>query len=142
MIRACLRATCFIILVGGFTGAIGCTPITPLPPPPAVPAAISTFQTVSGKWAGILRALPQTQKDDWVTLVISGDGTYQFMSPRTIGIFQGQGPLALIDGKLRTETDKGLALLTLYEERGRRMLKVEGATNDGVKYSANLDPSE
>ena len=64
------------------------------------------------------------------------------MSLRTIGIFQGQGAFTLIDGKLRTETDKGSAILTLYEERGRRMLKVEGATNDGVKYSANLDPSE
>ena len=64
------------------------------------------------------------------------------MSPRTIGIFQGRGTFTLIDGKLRTETDRGLALLTLYEEGGRRMLKVEGTTNDGVKYSANLDPSQ
>jgi len=130
-----------MILVGGFTGA-GCTQVTPLPPPPSTPVAILTFQPVSGKWAGILRALPQTRKDDWVTLVISEDGTYQFMSPRTIGIFQGRGTFMLIDGKLRTETDRGLALLTLYEESGRRMLKVEGTTNDGVKYSANLDPSQ
>lgn len=106
------------------------------------PVAISTFQTMSGQWSEILKALPQSRKDDWVTLVISGDGTCQFVNPRTTGIFQGQGTFTLIDGKLRTNTDRGLALVTLYEESGGRMLKAEGTTKDEMKYSANLDASQ
>src|SRR6266850_2437256 len=76
--------------------------------------------------------------EDWVTLTICDDGSYDFVSVRIIGIFQGQGTCTLIDGKLKTETERGWAIATLYEEGGRRMLKVEGATKDGVQYSADL----
>jgi hypothetical protein len=80
----------------------------------------------------------RVQGDDWVTLAIRDDGSYDFVSARTIGIFQGQGTCTLIDGKLKTETERGWAITTLYEEGGWRMLKVEGATKDGVQYSADL----
>jgi len=73
-----------------------------------------------------------------VTLTICDDGSYDFVSVRTSGIFQGQGTCTLIDGKLKTETERRWAIATLYEEGGRRMLKVEGATKDGVQYSADL----
>ena len=33
-------------------------------------------------------------------------------------------------------------MVTLYEEGGRRMLKVEGATKEGTEYSADLEPSK
>lgn len=78
------------------------------------------------------------QGDVWVTLTIRDDGSYDFVCVRTIGIIQGQGICPLIDGKLKTETERGLAITTLYEEGGRRTLKVEGATKDGVQYSADL----
>jgi hypothetical protein len=78
-----------------------------------------------------------------VTLTIRDDGSYDFMSVRTIGIFQGQGTCTLIDGKLKAESERGWAIATLYEEGGRRMLKVEGATTaDGVQYSADLTPAK
>jgi hypothetical protein len=48
----------------------------------------------------------------------------------------------LIDGKLKAETERGWTIATLYEEAGRRMLKVEGATKDGMRYSADLDPTK
>ena len=73
-----------------------------------------------------------------MTLTICDDGSYDFVSVRTSGIFQGQGTCTLIDGKLKTETERRWAIATLYEEGGRRMLKVEGATKDGVQYSADL----
>lgn len=139
MMKEWLRALGVVLLAGVIVGPIGCTPVTPLPLPPSTPAAILTFKTVSGKWAGILKATPRTTKDDWVTLAIREDGAYSFQSVRVIGIFQGQGTFTLIDGKLRAETDRGWGLATLYEEGGRRMLKVEGATHDGVQYAADLD---
>jgi hypothetical protein len=135
-----LRAACFGMLVGGVAGLLGCAEVSPLPPSPSTPVSLSAFTSVTGKWAGILRATTRTKKDDWVTLMIREDGTYSFESVRTIGIFHGRGTFTLIDGKLRTETERGWGLATLYEEGGRRMLKVEGATRDGVKYAADLDP--
>jgi len=80
----------------------------------------------------------RVQGEDWVTLTICDDGSYDFVSVRTSGIFQGQGTCTLIDVKLKTETERGWTIATLYEEGGRRMLKVEGATKDGVQYSADL----
>lgn len=136
-----LRALCFGMLMAGGAGFIGCAPVEPLPPPPVTPVSISAFERVAGKWAGILKATPRFKGDDWVTLTIRNDGSCDFVSVRTIGIFQGQGTCTLIDGKLKSETGRGWAA-TLYEEAGRRMLKVESATKDGVQYSADLAPAE
>ena len=80
--------------------------------------------------------------DDWVTLAIGDDGGYEFVSIRTIGIFHGKGTFTLIDGKLRTETERGWAQATLYEDGVRRMIKIEGATKDGTQYSAELAPTK
>ncbi len=135
-----VRAASFGILVGSLAGLVGCSQVTPLPPPPSTPVALSAFTSVTGKWAGILKATPRTKNDDWVTLAIREDGTYSFESVRTIGIFHGQGSFTLIDGKLKMETDQGWISATLYEEGGRRMLKAGGETKDGVRYTADLDP--
>ena len=137
-----LCALCFGVLVVWGTGFIGCAPVEPLPPPPSTPVSVSAFKSAAGKWAGILKATPRLKRDDWVTLTIRDDGSYDFVSVRTIGIFQGQGTFTLIDGKLKGETERGSTIATLYEEGGRRMLKVEWATKDGVQYSADLAPTK
>jgi len=137
-----LRALCIGVLVGGGTGFIGCAPVEPLPPPPSTPVSVSAFRSAAGKWAGILKATPRLKRDDWVTLTIRDDGSYDFVSVRTIGIFQGQGTFTLIDGKLKAETERGSTIATLYEEGGRRMLKVEWATKDSAQYSADLAPTK
>ena len=137
-----LRALCFGVLVGGCTGFIGCAPVEPLPPPPSTPVSVSAFKSAAGKWAGILKATPRLKRDDWVTLMIHDDGSYDFVSVRTIGIFQGQGTFTLIDGKLKADTERGSIIATLYEEGEQRMLKVEWATKDGVQYSADLAPTK
>src|SRR3989304_3315505 len=139
MMKEWLRTTCLWMLVGGIGGLIGCAPVTSLPPPPSTPISVSAFKSAAGAGAGIFRATPSSGGDDWVTLTISEGGGDGFVSARTIGIFHGKGTLTLIDGKLRAETERGWVIATLYEEGGRRMLKVEGATKDGMQYSADLD---
>lgn len=136
------RAACCGILLWGCAGSLACAPVTPVPPPPSIQVSLSTFQGAAGKWAGILRTTPRSREDDWVTLIIREDGAYAFEAVRTIGIMQGQGTFTLTDGKLRTETERGWAEATLYEESGRRMLKVIGAAKDGVQYSAELEPKK
>jgi hypothetical protein len=128
--------------VVGVTEIIGCAPTTPLPPRPSTPISISTFKDVEGKWAGILKATPRSGDDDWMTLMIHEDGSYHFESVRTVGIMHGQGIFAIIDGKLRGETKRGWGIVTLYEGSGQRRLRVAGATNDGVQYLADLDPTK
>lgn len=130
------------VLVWMFTGFIGCTPVEPLAPPPSTPASVSTFKSVVGKWAGILKTTPRLRRDDWVTFTIRDDGSYDFVSVRTIGIFRGQGTFTLIDGKLKAETEQGWTVATLYEEGTQRLMKVDGATKDGVQYSADLTPTK
>jgi len=142
MMKEWLRAMSFGVLVGGVAGLVGCAPIEPVPPAPSTPVSISAFKSATGKWAGILIATPRLKEDDWVTLTIRDDGSYDFASVRTIGIFHGKGAFTLIDGKLRTETERGWGMATLYEEGGRRMLKIEGAAKDGAQYSANLTPAK
>jgi hypothetical protein len=137
-----LRAICFGVLVGGVTGFVGCAPVEPLPPPPTTPVSVSAFESVAGKWAGLLKTTPRFKGDDWVTLTIGNDGSCGFVSVRTIGIFKRQGTCTLIDGKLKSETERGWANATLYEEGGRRMLKIEGETKDGVTYAADLTPAK
>jgi len=109
---------------------------------PSTPVSVSAFTQVAGNWAGILKATPRLRKDDWVTVTIHNDGSYQFKSVRTIGIMHGEGTFTLADGKLRSETDRGWIVATLYEEGGRRMLKAEGATKEGTQYSADLGPTK
>lgn len=75
-------------------------------------------------------------------VMIYNDGSYQFKSVRTIGILQGQGRFTLAGGKLKVENEHGQIVATLYEEGGRRMLKLEGATKDGTQYSADLEPKK
>lgn len=137
-----LRAACFGTLVGVFAGSLGCAPIEQLPPPPSTPVSVSAFTQVAGNWAGILKATPRLRKDDWVTVTIRDDGSYQFKSVRTIGIMHGEGTFTLADGKLRSETERGWILATLYEEGGRRMLKAEASTKEGTQYSADLGPTK
>lgn len=142
MMKDWLRAACFGTLVGVFAESVGCAPIEQPPPPPSTPVSVSAFTQVAGNWAGILKATPRLRKDDWVTVTIHNDGSYQFKSVRTIGIMHGEGIFTLADGKLRSETDRGSIMATLYEEGGRRMLKAEGATKEGTQYSADLSPTK
>ena len=131
------------ILMWWVTGFIGCTPIEPLSPPPSTPVSVSAFTSVVGNWAGILRRRPPSLEEDWMTLMIQDDGSYEYVSVQTIDrIFYGKGTLTLIDGKFRAETERGWALVVPYEESGRRMLKIEGATKDGVQYAADLGPTK
>lgn len=106
-------------------------------PTSAVP--IPDLESVAGKWDGLMKRRPRTGADDYVTLTIGRDGTYEYGSTRVIGAFAGTGVLRLVDGKLRSEGERGHATYTLYERGGEQVLMVEGldTTND-YEYRAEL----
>jgi hypothetical protein len=105
------------------------------------PAAVSDFKSVAGKWEGLLIRTPRTRQDDWVTLVITDTGTYEFVSYRLIGEFTGKGKLVLTDGKLSAQSEKGGQMaLQLYVDPGSsaRMLKAAAKDSGGFTYSGDL----
>lgn len=103
---------------------------------------IESFNSVAGKWAGIMLRVPRAREDDWVRVAISQDGKYEFSSFRTIGVFSGRGQFALTGGKLTVTNERGAATGSLLVSDGTRMLRVIGIMNDGTEYTAELERSK
>lgn len=105
------------------------------------PTTITDMKSVAGKWQGLLVRNPRNREDDWVTLVISETGEYEFASYRMIGVFAGKGKLVLSDGKLTAKSDKGGQMtLQLLADSGssERILRAEAKDGEGFSYWADL----
>jgi hypothetical protein len=105
------------------------------------PTTVADFKSVAGKWEGLMVRNPRTRDDDWVTVVISETGAYEFASYREIGVFTGKGKLVLTDGKLSAKSEKGGQMtLQLYADSGspERMLRAEAKDSEGFHYWADL----
>ena len=105
-----------IIAVVVAVALAGCAGMTPTgPPAEAVVVPITSFDAVTGKWAGIVTRSPASRREDLVELTVDGDGSYRFTSARTIGVLQGSGKLALKDGALSSASEHGSATYRLVE---------------------------
>lgn len=104
------------------------------------PMPITEIKAVAGTWEGLLKRQPRARRDDWVELTITEDGQYQFASYRLSGAFKGSGSTMLEDGILKEES--GNVTFTLYQGNGKRMLKADGTTSDGLRYTAELTPAK
>src|SRR5262245_46253237 len=105
------------------------------------PTTITDFKSIAGRWEGLLVRNPRTRDDDWVTVVISDTGAYEFASYRMIGVFAGKGQLVLTDGKLSAKSERGGQMtVQLYADSGssERMLRVEGRDSDNFHYWSDL----
>jgi hypothetical protein len=83
---------------------------------------------------------PRSKEEDWIKVRIHENGAYEFASYRTIGVFHGKGQFTLKDGTLFVETERGTATIALFVAEAGRMLRAEGETKDGLKYSGELFP--
>jgi hypothetical protein len=123
---------------------VACSLMAPSETRQLQPASVTDFKSVAGKWEGLLVRNPRTRDDDWVTLVISDTGTYEFASYREIGVFAGKGKLVLTDGKLSAKSEKGGQMtLQLYTDSGspERMLRTQAKDSEGFHYWADLKPT-
>ncbi len=116
----------------------GCAGMTPTGPPAETVVPITSFDAVTGKWAGVITRSPASRREDLVELTVDGDGSYRFASARTIGVLQGSGKLALKDGALSSASEHGSATYRLVERGGKRVLKVDAVDRDGHRYSGEL----
>lgn len=105
------------------------------------PVPVADFKTVAGNWAGPVSGI-SAQHDDWVEMIITPDGKYDFGSYRTIGVFGGTGTFTLSGGKLQMRGDRGSATYTLYQSGAKRVLRAEGLLADGRQVSATLSGKE
>jgi hypothetical protein len=89
---------------------------------------------VAGRWAGNVFGLSSSRRaqGDWVEVMIGEDGTFEFSSYRTSGVFAGKGKLTLEDGKLKAQGERGHATYTLSERGGRQYLRAEGVVGDNT----------
>jgi len=96
------------------------------------------LSNVAGKWEGIMRRVPPAKRHDMVSMIISPDGKFRFVSVRTIGVMSGEGSFALTNGKLTASSERGTIEATLFEAEGQRMLKAEGKASDRMEYNAEV----
>ncbi|GJL62562.1 MAG: hypothetical protein NPIRA04_12160 [Nitrospirales bacterium] len=133
----------FIFVLFVLTILTACTGVHLPETPSWKEVPIMKVKDVAGKWEGTTWVEPQVaRQDDWVKVRISEDGRFEFASYRMTGAWLGNGNLLLENGKLVTESkpDTGSATFTLYESRGKRMLKVQGTTKTGLRQAAELTP--
>ncbi len=118
--------------------ALGACSTAPTAPATVVP--ITDYRVVAGRWHGTVLGLagPRQDEGDWVQVTIGEDGTYDFGAYRTIGVFGGKGKLALKDGKLTAEGERGQGTFTLYERGGKQFLRVEGILRPNTPISGEL----
>ncbi len=137
--NAVVRSCLWLVAACAMLSMSGCADVGTHVKAPANAVPIPDMQSVAGKWDGLMKRRPRTRGDDYVTLTIGRDGTYEFASARIVGVFGGSGTLQLVDGKLRSEGKRGHATYTLYDRDGEQVLMVEGldTTND-YQYQAEL----
>jgi hypothetical protein len=109
-------------------------------PAPTTPVPITDFRTVAGRWGGVVVGLPGPRSDegDWINVTISEDGSFDFGAYRTIGPFSGKGKLALSDGKLAGQGERGRVIFALIERGGRQYLRTDGTLTSGTSISGDL----
>lgn len=119
----------------------GCQSLGPAAMQPWNPQSIESFDSVAGKWGGLMVSHPKSRKDDWVRVTIADDGRYEFASYRTIGVLSGRGQFTLAEGQLTVTTERGSATGSLLVSDGSRMLRIIATMRDGTQYTAELEPS-
>lgn len=130
-----------LFVLGSAFMLTACATTSPTGPGPrsgdAVP--ITSIDAVKGKWAGVVeRTKPNSRQEDFVELTINDDASFAYSGARTLGMFQGSGTLALTDGQLMYQSERGRVTYRLYDRDGIKVIKVDAESTDGLRYEAVL----
>lgn len=137
--RPRVRLVLLLAAAGAMLSVSACANVGTHREPPTTIVPIEDIRTVTGTWNGLLKRRPRDRGDDFVTVSIHGDGTYEFASTRAIGMFSGTRSLKLEDGRLQEESDDGYAIFTLYDRDGEQVMMVEALDKrNDYRYRAEL----
>ena len=134
------RRVLSIILAGFAASLLGCASIGPV-----TPVTVPDVKSVTGTWKGILYR--SGFSPDYVTLTIHDDGTYDVVSAepvgtsQPIGITRGHGKIAIKDGRLLFEGEKGRGTGTLLRNPGGDLvMNIDATLSDNSTVTAKLFP--
>jgi hypothetical protein len=124
-----------IVVVGLAAGLVGCASLGP-----NTPVAVSDVKSVAGTWKGVVYR--RGFEPENVELTIREDGSYDVVSQQTIGASRGKGTIAVRDGRLIIQGERGHGVGTLLRSPdGDRVMEVEATLSDNSTLSAKLSPS-
>jgi hypothetical protein len=110
------------------------------PNPLGTPVTITDVKMVAGRWDGLMSPETGRERDDFVEVTLREDRTYEAKSTRTIGVMDARGTYQVSDGKLLFKGQRSTGTGTLWDRAGQRVLIVAVTTNEGLRYSARLNP--
>jgi|SRR5262245_57782709 len=127
------------LVVGAASSLAGCASSDSMSAASMV-VPVTDVSSVAGKWAGLAEG-PGSNQTDYVEMTIRDDGTYDVMTRRTMGTFNGKGKITVRGGQLVMQGDHGTGVATLLARDSERVLKVDATFQTSVKVSANLRPA-
>jgi hypothetical protein len=123
------------VMIGFAASLAGCASIGPV-----TQVTVPDVKSVTGKWQGIVYL--SGIEPEHVVLTIREDGTYDLVSADKIGESRGAGKIAVRDGRLVLEGQRGHGVGTLLKNpAGDFVMNVEGTLSDNRTVSAKLWPS-
>ncbi len=107
-------------------------------------ASSARAHTVSGRELGLLGGLLANALDevDYGIALIDADGLLMHMNRRARGILQANGPLCIVDGRLRTRDSAAMSPLleALRASAGRGLRRLLSYASDDLRQIAALVP--
>jgi hypothetical protein len=107
------------------------------------PVTVTDVSSVAGRWAGLLSITGSRDREDYVEVIVDGNGAYRASAARTIGVLDTKGTVTASGGRLLIKGDSGgQGTATLYKQPppDERMLVVNGTASDGRAYTLRLRP--
>lgn len=107
------------------------------------PITVTDVSSVAGRWAGLLSITESRDREDYVEVIVDGNGAYRASAARTIGVLDVKGTVTASGGQLLIKGDSGgHGTATLYKQPppDERMLVVNGTASDGRAYTLRLRP--
>ena len=130
----------FAIIAGFSASLLGCASMGPV-----TPVSVPDVKSVTGTWKGLL--YESGISPNYLTLTIHDDGTYDVVaaSPvgtsQPIGITRGHGKIAIKDGRLLFEGEKGRGTGTLLRNPGGDLvMNIDATLSDNSTVTAKLFP--
>lgn len=100
---------------------------------------VTDIGSVVGEWEGTVKKEHAVLPEGMVQLTIHANGTYTFVGERVTDVVLGSGFLEMREGRLSGDTDRRLAILTLYDYGGEPVLVVESTVRQtGERYRGEL----
>ncbi len=124
-----------LAVVGFAISLVGCASVGPV-----TTVTVPDVKSVTGTWKGVVYR--SGVEPDYVTVTIKEDGSYEAVSAHRSGTSRGAGKIAIKDGHLVIESEKGHGVGTLSRNPGGDLvMDVQATLSDNSTLTARLWPS-